>query len=221
MTRSKTVGLILSGCGHMDGSEIRETVLCNLALEQLGAKVRYYAPNLEFSVTDHLTQHPTGESRNILTESARIARCRIQDLSEAKSETCDVWILPGGYGAAKNLCTFADLGTKASINPKLERILDEAYSSKKPLAACCIAPVVLALFFGKKSIQAKLTIGNDPQTTHALEQLGMLMVNMEAHEVCIDDSNRVVTTPAYMLETNMPDVYRGIYSMCSNALNLV
>ena len=153
------VGVVLAGCGVFDGSEIREAVLTLLALDQAGAQPRCFAPDMpQAHVVNHLAGAPAaGESRNVLVESARIARGDIQPLSKARGADLDAIILPGGFGAAKNLCNFAFKGPDCTVQPDLARLLTEMHDAQKPIGLMCIAPVI-----GAKLFKAAVTIGNDP-----------------------------------------------------------
>ena len=105
---SKNILVILSGCGVYDGAEIHESVLTLLALARHGASVTIAAPNKDqMHVINHATGDVMSESRNVMVEAARIARGQITDLSEIQSGDYDAVFIPGGFGAAKNLCTFA------------------------------------------------------------------------------------------------------------------
>src|SRR5262245_50239615 len=155
------VGVVLSGCGFLDGSEIHEAVLTLLALDRAGATAVCLAPNIEQrSVVDHRSGNPAESVRNVLEESARIARGKVRDIAQAKAAELDALVLPGGYGAAKNLCDFAVAGAKAKVDPGVLKLVREMHSAKKPIAAWCIAPALLAAAL--KEAHVKLTIGDDP-----------------------------------------------------------
>ena len=157
------VGVLLSGCGFLDGAEIHESVLTLLALDRAGAEIICMAPNIDqYHVIDHLTQEVADEKRNVLVESARIARGEIKDLKDVTSSDLDALILPGGFGAAKNLSDFAIKGTDATVNSEVKRILEEMVAAKKPVGAICIAPATLTKALS--DINPEVTIGTDPAT---------------------------------------------------------
>src|SRR5512133_2943461 len=158
----KKIGVILSGCGVNDGSEIHEAVITLLAIDRAGAEAICMAPDIEqMQVVNHLTGTPVaGEKRNVLVESARIARGKIRNLKEVKGNEIDALILPGGFGAAKNLCDFALKGAACAVNPEVERLLREVHQAGKPIGALCIAPALVARILGKE--QPTVTIGTDP-----------------------------------------------------------
>lgn len=213
------VGVVLSGCGFLDGSEIHEAVLTLLALDRAGATAVCFAPNIaQTGVMDHVKQAPATETRNVLVESARIARGKIADLATARATDFDALILPGGYGAAKNLCDFASAGANAKVHPEVARILREVHAAKKPIGAWCIAPAVLAAAL--KENHPKLTIGDDAGTAKALEQLGARHVNCPVQEIRVDEENRIVTSPAYMYDARIGDVATGIERGVSEVLRL-
>ncbi|PIE23921.1 MAG: isoprenoid biosynthesis protein ElbB [Planctomycetota bacterium] len=205
---SKKVGVVLSGCGYLDGAEIYESVCALLVLEQAGADIRCFAPDIDFDVVDHRSAEASGEKRNVLTEASRLARGEISELGEAKAEDLDALVLPGGFGAAKNLSNFASAGVDCEVHPGLAKLLLDMHAQNKPIAAICIAPAVLAKVLGDKG--PKLTIGTDEGTAKALEALGCEHQNCSAEEVVVDEKNRIVSTPAYMVGTGIKEVERGI-----------
>lgn len=205
------VGVVLSGCGFLDGAEIHESVLTLLALDRAGAAVQCYAPDmLQTGVVDHRLRQPAGERRNVLTESARIARGRIRDVGEARAADLDAVVLPGGFGAAKNLCDFASAGAEARVEKNVARLLIEMHAARKPIGAWCIAPAVLAAALRGHRAHAELTIGNDAETAAALEAMGAKHVECPVDEARVDQENRIVTTPAYMYDARIGDVATGI-----------
>ena len=147
------VGVILSGCGVYDGSEIHEAVISLLALNRAGADVVSMAPNMEQTVINHLTGEPAeGASRNVLEESARIVRGEIQDIAKVDTTDLDALFIPGGFGAAKNLCDFAFKGPDCDVHPEVARVIKEVVTAKKPLAAVCIAPALVAKVLGDNKL---------------------------------------------------------------------
>ena len=214
------VGLVLSGCGVMDGSEIHESVLTLLALAEAGAQAICMAPNIEqLHVINHLTGEKTKEKRNVLVESARIARGKIRDMKEVKEKEIDALIFPGGYGAAKNLCTFAVDGTDCKVHPEVARLVREVHKAGKPIGAICIAPVLVAKIFEGAGVE--LTIGKDKETAQALSKLGQKHKECEVDEIWIDSDHKIVTTPAYMLAQNVDEAWQGIEKLVKEVLALI
>lgn len=208
---AKKVGVVLSGCGVYDGSEIHEAVITLLALDRQGVEIICMAPNIDqMHVVNHLTQEATDETRNVLVESARIARGNIKDIKEVTAADIDALMFPGGFGAAKNLCTFATQGEVCQVNPEVERLVKEILKAQKPMAAVCIAPALIAKITGKQDIKAKLTIGTDEGTANALEAMGAEHVACQVREVAVDKEHNIVTGPAYMLGTRISEVADGI-----------
>ncbi|MBI3855604.1 MAG: isoprenoid biosynthesis glyoxalase ElbB [Planctomycetes bacterium] len=206
---AKRVGVLLSGCGVMDGSEIHEAVCSMLALDRAGAEIICIAPDIEqASVVDHLKGQPVREKRNVMVEAARIARGRIRDVAQVKPSDLDALLLPGGFGAAKNLSSFADEGEKAKVDPGVAALLRGMHAAKKPIAALCIAPAVLAAALGRE-FHPELTIGDDADTARKLEGMGAKHVAAEATGVVVDRRNRIVTTPCYMLAARISEVAEG------------
>ena len=220
MTKPKRVGVILSGSGYLDGSEIHEATLTLLFLDKRGAKVTAMAPDVrQMHVVDHLRGEAAGaESRNVLAEAARITRGGIVDVKGVKAEDLDALILPGGYGAAKNLCNFATEGVKLQVNPDVERLVRDMATAGKPLGFICIAPVIAAKVLGAKKV--KLTIGNDPATAAVVNALGAIHVDTPVDQIVVDEKNKVVSTPAYMLGPTIAPVAAGIERLVGAVLEM-
>lgn len=205
------VAVVLSGCGFMDGAEIQESVFTLLYLDQAGAEVECFAPDKDqMHVVNHLTGDVAGESRNVLVESARIARGKVADLSTAKMADFDALVMPGGFGVAKNLSEFATRGADAEVDPELVRLVGEAVEAKKPVVAICISPAVLAAALKRVGSEATLTIGNDEGTASAIESLGSHHQSCPVNEAVVDEEHRIISTPAYMLGPGPKGVAAGI-----------
>lgn len=213
------IGVVLSGCGVMDGSEIHESVLTLLALARAGAEALCMAPDTDqLHVVNHLTGEEAKEKRNVLVESARIARGKIRDIKDVKEKDVDALIFPGGYGAVKNLCTFAVDGTDCRVHPEAARLVKEVHKAGKPIGAICIAPALTAKIFQGAGVG--LTIGNDRGTAQALEKLGQTHHECTVHEIWIDSRHKIVTTPAYMLARNVAEAWEGIEKLVKEVLQL-
>jgi enhancing lycopene biosynthesis protein 2 len=216
----KKIAVILCGSGYKDGSEIRESVSVLLALDQQGASFQCFAPDREqFDVINCLTgEARPGERRNMLVEAARIARGQVRPIEELRPEDFDGIILPGGFGAAKNLCTFAREGSSGLVIPELSKVLHQFFSLKKPIGAVCIAPAIVALAFKGKGFQ--LTVGEQSETSLEIEKMG------HTHKVCpvdlsvVDRNNKIVTTPAYMTEkATLAGIFKGIENLVQEVLS--
>jgi enhancing lycopene biosynthesis protein 2 len=218
------VGVILSGCGFLDGSEIYEAVLTLLALDRAGATIVALAPDVEAAeVVNHYTGEETrGEARSVLAESARIVRGKVTSINEVSAHDIDALILVGGYGAARNLSTFANDGVDATINPGVERLISEVVALGKPLGAMCIAAtlVALALRTRENATPAILTIGDDSTTLLAIESWGARHQVTTVDQICIDERNRIVTTPAFMLANGPAEAEAGINKLVDHVLSL-
>jgi enhancing lycopene biosynthesis protein 2 len=205
------VGVILSGCGVYDGSEIHEAVITLLALNRAGVEVISMAPNMEQAVVNHLTGETVeGVSRNVLEESARIVRGDILDIAKVNATDLDALFIPGGFGAAKNLCDFAFKGSDCTVHPEVARLIKDIVSAKKPLAAVCIAPALVAKVLGDSSKHPQVTIGTDEGTAEALSSMGATHLSCPVNEFVIDKENKVITSPAYMLAGNISEAAEGI-----------
>ena len=191
------IGVVLAGCGVYDGSEIYESVITLLTLDRAGVEVVCMAPDVEQGVVNHLTGDAVeGASRNVLEEAARIARGNISNIAEIKAADIDALIIPGGFGAAKNLCNFAVKGPECEVNPEVARLIREIVAAKKPLGAICIAPAVVSKVLGEDKVAHQLTIGTDAGTAQALTSMGSTHVDCDVRNCVIDKDNKLVTTPA-------------------------
>ena len=208
MSKSPNVCVILSGCGVFDGAEIHESVITLLALARSGATVTCAAPDKpQMHVIDHLRgQVAQGETRNVLVESARIARGKITPLAKIQQSDFDAVFLPGGFGAAKNLSDFAVNGAQGSADPELVRVLKAFRAAGKPIGAVCIAPAALVLALG----EGEVTIGSDEGTAGAIVAAGGAHVVCPVQKAHIDTDRKLVTAPAYMVDTTIDQVAQGI-----------
>ena len=214
------VGVVLSGCGVYDGAEIHESVLTLLALDRAGAEAVCLAPDVaQKHVVNHLTGQPAeGESRNVLVEAARIARGKVRSLAGFDPAALDALVLPGGFGAAKNLCDFAFRGADCDVNPEVARVVRAVHAAGKPVGAICIAPVILAKLLGAE--KPKLTIGTDPGTAAAIGKMGGEHVSCGGGKAVVDEEKHLVTTPAYMLDSPISEVSAGIEKLVAELLRM-
>jgi enhancing lycopene biosynthesis protein 2 len=202
----KKFAVVLSGCGVFDGAEIHEATLTLLAIAQQGASYEIFAPDVnQYHVVNHLTHKEMPEKRNVLVESARIARGKIKPLSQFRASDFDAIIFPGGFGAAKNLSTVAIDGPNAKVNPDVEASVRAMHKAAKPIGALCIAPAVIARILGN----VEVTIGNDPGTAATIEKMGGKHIKATHGEVVVDKKNKVFTTPCYMLDATIVQIYQG------------
>ncbi|MGQ7869422.1 isoprenoid biosynthesis glyoxalase ElbB [Sunxiuqinia sp. sy24] len=206
MSEKKKIAVVLSGNGVYDGSEIHETTLTLLAIARQGASYEIFAPNVEQAhVINHLTGEEMPETRNVLVESARIARGKIADLSTYQANEFDALVFPGGFGAAKNLSTFAFEGPDCKVNSDVEKAVKQTVQAQKPIGAICIAPAIIAKILG----DVKVTIGNDSGTADAIERMGGTHTNTTHGEVIFDSKYKVYTTPCYMLDATIEQIADG------------
>jgi len=220
MANQKRVGVVLSGCGFLDGAEIHEATCTLLSLDRRGAKLVALAPDVEqMHVVDHLKAAPAeGEKRRVLAEAARIVRGQIAELSSVRVDDLDALVFPGGYGAAKNLCTFAVDGRNMRVLPAVERLAREMRAAGKPQGYICIAPVIAARLFGSEKVT--LTIGDDRETAAAMESWGARHVDCRVEEIAVDQRLRIASTPAYMLGPWIAPVAAGIDKLVSAVLEM-
>ncbi|RJF54210.1 isoprenoid biosynthesis protein ElbB [Serratia inhibens] len=215
----KSVGVVLSGCGVYDGAEIHEAVLTLLALDRAGAQAVCFAPDKsQLHVINHLTGDEVPEERNVLVESARIARGNIQPLSQADASQLDALIVPGGFGVAKNLSSFASEGAECWIDKDLAKLTQQMHKANKPIGFMCISPALLPKLLDQ---QVRLTIGNDPDLGEVIDAMGGEPVICPVDDIVVDIENKVVTTPAYMLAKSIGEAADGIDKLVSRVLDLV
>ncbi|QCI15185.1 isoprenoid biosynthesis glyoxalase ElbB [Pseudomonas putida] len=215
---TKKVAVILSGCGVYDGAEIHESVITLLRLDQRGAQVQCFAPNIaQLHVIDHLTGQEMPESRNVLVESARIARGEVKDIREAKVEEFDALIVPGGFGAAKNLSNFAVEGAKCSVQPDVLALAEAFAEACKPVGLICISPALAAKIYGPEVV---CTIGTDAATAAAVTEMGGKHEECDVHDIVEDTQRKLVTTPAYMEAKSISEAASGIYKLVDRVLEL-
>ncbi|MCP4634020.1 MAG: isoprenoid biosynthesis glyoxalase ElbB [candidate division Zixibacteria bacterium] len=218
----KKVALILAGCGVYDGSEIHEATLTMFYLEKAGFEIQYFAPDKQQrDVINHKEGSPVTETRNVLLESARISRGNIAPITELNVDNFDAVVFPGGFGAAKNLCSFAVDGANCEIDSYVSKAINEAVSKKKAVGAMCIAPVVVAKALKDSGLNPKLTIGTDKGTSDALKELNAEPIPAQVNEVVVDSGNKIVSTPAYMLGTKISEVASGIEKFVDELKKLV
>lgn len=214
---SKKIAVVLAGCGVYDGAEIHEATLTMYAISKQGASYDIFAPDIEQAhVVNHITGEEMNEKRNVLIEAARIARGKISPLSNFKADDYDAIIFPGGFGAAKNLCTFAFDGPDCTVNTDVERAIKTMHAKNKPIAALCISPVIIA----KVLDNVELTIGQDKGTAEAIEKLGGKHLNTNHGEVVIDDTNKIITTPCYMLDATIAQIGEGAENVVKALLEM-
>ena len=208
----KKIGVVLSGCGVYDGAEIHETVITLLAIDRAGAQAVCMAPDVDqMHVVNHFTgEDSAGEKRNVLVEAARIARGEIKDIATVKADELDAIVFPGGFGAAKNLSNFAVKGENCDVHPDVLRLVKEFAAKKKPQAALCIAPAMMAKIYEDAPKKPTLTIGNDKDCSSKIETMGSTHQECLARDFVFDEQNNIISTPAYMLGQSITEVAEGI-----------
>ncbi|RUT78458.1 isoprenoid biosynthesis glyoxalase ElbB [Ancylomarina longa] len=217
MNSKKKFAVVLSGCGVYDGSEIHEATLSMYAISKNGGEYQIFAPNIDqYHVINHLTGEEMAEKRNVLVEAARIARGNIKDLQEFRAADYDAILFPGGFGVAKNLCTFAFKGADCEVNEDVERVLKAMHSARKPIGALCIAPALIAKILGA----VEVTIGNDAATAEAITKMGATHVNTGHGETVFDKENKIVTTPCYMLDATIAQIGDGAENVVKTIMAL-
>ncbi len=213
----KKIAVVLAGNGVFDGSEIHEATLTLYSIVKNGATYELFAPNIDqHHVINHLTGDEMKEKRNVLIEAARIGRGKIHDLANFKADDFDAIIFPGGFGVAKNLCTFAFDGSNCKVNLDVEKAIRSMNERKKPIGALCIAPVLIAKILG----DIEVTIGQDKDTAKAIKDMGAKHKETTHGELIVDENNKIVTTPCYMLDANIGQIGDGANNIVKKILEM-
>ncbi|XP_028655424.1 glutamine amidotransferase-like class 1 domain-containing protein 3, mitochondrial [Erpetoichthys calabaricus] len=222
----KRVAVVLAGCGVFDGSEIHEASAVLVHLSRSGAEVSIFAPNIDqMHVIDHVKGNPTEEQRNVMVESARLARGNIHDLAELQVNELDAIIFPGGFGVAKNLCSWAVDGNKCTVNDLVKSTLLAFHNAKKPIGLCCISPVLAAKVFPG----CEVTVGHDTNsdgrfpdcsTASSIEELGCKHICKNVNEAHVDEKNKIITTCAFMCKAPLHEIFDGVGVMVQEVLKL-
>jgi enhancing lycopene biosynthesis protein 2 len=217
------VGVVLSGCGVYDGAEIQESVITMLALDRAGAEKIMMAPDIDqLHVINHLNgEELDGEGRNVLVESARIARGDIISISEVTESDLDALIFPGGFGVAKNLSDYAMAGANCTVNPEIARLTQEVHKAGKPIGVMCIAPTMLAKILNRANVSVDLTIGSDEKTANDIQSMGSNHIACPVQGIIVDKENRIVSTPAYMEAKNIAEAAEGIEKLVTEILKMI
>lgn len=215
----KKIAVVLSGCGHKDGAEITEAVSTLIAIAQTGAQYQIFAPNHEFEPTNHLTSHPSSErNRNCLVEAARIARGHIHDLKDLKETQFDALVIPGGFGVALHLSNWGQKGAQCHVNQDLERAIRAFHQASKPIGAICIAPTLVAKVLGNEGVS--VTIGNNKEVAQEINKTGAQHVDCPVDDYITDRLHKVITTPAYMYDTQPDKVFKGISGLVKELVEM-
>ncbi|MBI4648438.1 MAG: isoprenoid biosynthesis glyoxalase ElbB [Bacteroidia bacterium] len=216
--KTKKFAVILAGCGLYDGSEIHEATLALYFISKHGAEYDIFAPDImQHHVVNHITGEEMNEKRKVLNEAARIARGNIKPLKQFDAAQYDGLVLPGGYGAAKNLCTYAFDGINCNVNEEVADAIRKMKNHNKPIGALCIAPVILAKVLGNIVV----TIGNDPATAENIKKFGARHKETGNGEIAVDEKNKIVTTPCYMLDATIAQIGDGIDALIKAMLELM
>lgn len=213
----KKIAVVLAGNGVYDGAEIHEATLTLLAIAQNGAQYQCFAPDInQAHVVNHLTGEEMQETRNVLVEAARIARGNIKPLSDYKANEFDALIFPGGFGVAKNLCTYAFDGTNCAVNQEVEKVIKSTVIEEKPIGALCISPVLIA----KVLVDVEVTIGNEDAASSAIETFGATHIQKSHGEIVYDTKYKLVTTPCYMLDATIDQIAEGAKNVVKKILEI-
>lgn len=215
----KKVAVVLSGCGVYDGSEVYEAVSTLLALDQAGAQVQCLAPNInQLHVINHLTgEEVAGETRNVLVEAGRVCRGQVKDLAQANPADYDALLVPGGFGAAKNLSNFVLKGPECEVNPQFLAFAQKIHQAGKPIGLICIAPTMAAAICGEG---VECTVGGDAATGEALKAMGAVPVECSVDQAYVDHQRKLVTTPAYMLANSISEAAAGIKACVDQVMEM-
>jgi len=210
--------VILAGCGNKDGAEIHESSLTLLSIDRAGHQYQCFAPDVpQGRVLNFLTNQEMPEKRNVLLESARIARSKIKTLTDFQEGDFDILVMPGGNGVAYNLCTFAVDGDRMTVLPQVESSVRAMHQAGKPIGALCISPVIIAKVLKKVTV----TFGKDEKINAIFQKTGAKTVNADARSIVIDHENKIVTTPCYMLDARISEISEGIDKLIQQLIKMV
>jgi enhancing lycopene biosynthesis protein 2 len=224
------IGVLLSGCGVYDGAEIHESVLTLLAIEEAGAKAVCLSVNKnQHHVVNHLTGEEMLENRNMIIESARIARGAVHDISTYDISQVDALVIPGGFGSAKNFSTWAFDGPTGTILPEIKHLIQKFISNKKPIAALCVSPVVLALAMGDSELHPTMTLGSDQEKSPydiqafsaGMERKGVQTEMKTIREISVDETLNIVSAPCYMMEASVLEIRTNISQAIQALIKLI
>ncbi len=214
----KTFAIVLSGCGVYDGAEIHEATMAMLAVRKKGHQYQIFAPNMwQYHVVNHLTGEEMPEKRNVLVESARIARGNIKDLKDFDAAQFDALIFAGGFGVAKNLCDFAVKGENYQVSDSVAKVIKDMYAAGKPIGAMCVSPILLAGVLDG----VKITLGDPCDSSRAAEKHGAKHQVATLEEVVVDQQNKLATTPCYMLDADIAQISEGADHLVDELLKLM
>jgi len=208
----KSVAVLLAGCGHLDGSEIQESVSALLALSKYGVDYECFSVDKnQYDVMDHIKKTKTSETRNLLKEAARIARGNIKDISALDPNDYYALIIPGGFGVAKNLFTYGIEGRNGIVIEPVKDLIQSFYRMNKYIGAICIAPIMIAMALDKEATNLHITPGMSENSASILKEIGVIPVLLPSNEICVDEMNKVISAPAYMnSNASLYEVYEGI-----------
>jgi enhancing lycopene biosynthesis protein 2 len=224
------IGVLLSGCGVYDGAEIQEAVFSLLAIQEVGAEAVCLSVNAnQHHVVNHLTGEVMPESRNMIVEAARIARGSVHEVSSYDSSQLDAVVIPGGFGSAKNFTTWAFDGPDGTILPEIQEFIKKCISDKKPIAALCVSPVVLALAFQHSDVHPTMTLGTDKEKSPydisafsgGLTQTGVQAEMKTIHEISVDQNLKIVSAPCYMMDATIVEIRNNIQQAVKALIELI
>jgi enhancing lycopene biosynthesis protein 2 len=218
----KPIGVVLAGCGFIDGAEIYEATITMLALDRAGVQCQCLAPDLpQLHVINHRTGKPTEETRNVLTEAARLARGKIEPLNDSWIPKLEAVIFPGGFGAAKNYCDFAVKGEDCSIQPVMQSFMRKLVEIHKPIGVMCISPLALARALKGTDFHPQLTVGAASPAADAVNKFGSHHVVCPVTDIVVDHEYKIVSCPAYMYDARVSEVATGIEKLVQEVLRMV
>lgn len=224
------IGVLLSGCGVYDGAEIHEATMTLLSIAEIGAEaVCISVDKDQHHVVNHLNGEEMNEKRNMLVESARIARGNITNIKDIDPADIDGLVIPGGFGSAKNFTSWAFDGPDGTILPEIKLLIVNLINVGKPIAALCVSPVVMAKALEDANLHPKMTIGSDQEKSPydisgfsgGLESLGTKTEMKTVQEILIDTENKIVTAPCYMMDASILDIRKNVRSAIEALRDLI
>lgn len=224
------IGVLLHGSGVYDGTEIQEAVLSLLAIRELGHEYICLAPDIQqHHVINHTNGEEMSERRNVLVESARIARGEIEALTLSHVDKIDALVLPGGFGTAKNFTKWAFSGPDGEIDPLVRDFLRSVIKQAKPIAALCMSPTTVAKALQDTGVKSTLSVGSNEAASPydidaisgGMEVAGARVEMKTVEEVSVDVENKIVCAPCYMMEADILQIRSNIYQAVKKMIDLI
>lgn len=189
----RKAGLLLSGCGSLDGSDPFEVVSCTIHLTEEGFRViPLVLGDPQFHVVDHSSgREIEGESRNQLPEAARLCRDKLYKLDELSPRVLDALIIPGGQGSVKNLLTGFGADRNPSLHPLVEAFLSEALDEGVVIGVLSLGEFVVDRALGSSEQESDL-------------------LSLEPGKLLVDEERRIIRSAGSLTATSTAELHASI-----------